>query len=701
MGKNPPDPRCPNAHREVGINADRGCTDCWCLIIMLLAYVAIGFVAYLGFNNGNPDRLLEGTDLLNQMCGKGGVGPNVSYDGNRSTTVPDWSERRYIWFPISYNFDKRELILIDALRLGFCVTDCPQKSDSLLDPTVVKSYGPPDSEAPAYPVLYNSQPRFGRCIPDFLSFDCQGVQNCTDEATNSSETFSSKARATSAMVQGLLEVKEKWWIILVCTLAAVILSFFWLALLRCIIKPIVVITLVLVLLTLIGVGIVFFVNRTGQPEPGYYLAIAILCWVFAFIFLCAMVFLWRDVMIAVDIMEEATRVPIAMPSMVLVPPVCLILVVPYFIFAVITAIYIQTSGDTVSVNTPLPSNYFADGSLPAAVTNTTGESLNTSTLEFPNWRYPAHVYNIFFFLWSFGFFNAVGFLILSLCTVFWYWSKPGDDKEPPFFAPLVGAKITLRYHLGTLALGSFIVALIQTIRVVVAFIEQRLKQAGENSDATKCAFKCIHCFLAYFERVVKFINKNAYISCALKGDNFIAGARRGVALLLANAFSVAALNIVSEYVLIFGKILITCLTTLIGYFILNSLASADNPTNENAFTFQSTNSTEDGVSNFDKYTKNVSLGMVVMLVLIALMSYVVASLFVNVLGVAIDTLLFCFCYDKGEAGYDYYPTDLAKHVEGAYKGPQYAAGGGDNDENAQQQHGIPMLEVPHRRRTLE
>lgn len=696
MGRNPPDPRCPDAHREVGLNADRGCTDCWCLFIMLLAYAAIGFVAYLGFTNGDPDRLLEGTDLLNRMCGKGDS-PNVSYDGSTATTVPDWSERRYIWFPVSYNFEKKEFILLDALKLGFCVKDCPSKSDSILTPTVAKSYGPPEATAPSYPVLYNSQPRFGRCVPDFLSFDCQDDEKCTADSSNSSSTFSAKARVTSAMMQGLLEVKDKYWVILVCTLAAVVLSFVWLILLRCIIKPIVILTLILVLLALIAVGAVFWYLKDGQDTPGWYMAIAITAWVFAFIFLCAMIFLWRDVMVAVDIMEEATRVPVQMPSMVLVPVICLLLIIPYFIFGVINAIYIHTSGDSVTFETPLPSDYFASGTLPADVTNTTGEFLNVQLQDYPNWRTPAHIYNIFFFLWAFGFYNAIGFLILAMCTIFWYWSKPGNDKEPPFMAPLTGAKFTFRYHLGTLALGSFIVALIQTIRVVMAFLESRMKAAGDGSEATKCLmkcfFRCIHCCLAYFERVVKFINKTAYIGCALKGDNFIEGARRGVGLLAANALSVTALTIVSEYVLMFGKLLITCLITLMGYFIMNSIASSDDPTNANAFTYQNSSSGDE--STFEKVTKNVSLGMILVLVLVGLLSYVVASLFMNVLGVAIDAMLLSFCYDKAEDGYDYYPSDLAQHVEGAYKGPQFA-GRGDTDAGNINQQAEPMLEVPHR-----
>lgn len=69
-----------------------------------------------------------------------------------------------------------------------------------------------------------------------------------------------------------------------------------------------------------------------------------------------------------------------------------------------------------------------------------------------------------------------------------------------------------RYHLGSLAFGSLILAIIQFIRVILAYMESQMKKAGGNQNAAiKFLLRCLSCYLACFERFIKFLNKNAYI----------------------------------------------------------------------------------------------------------------------------------------------------------------------------------------------
>jgi hypothetical protein len=75
----------------------------------------------------------------------------------------------------------------------------------------------------------------------------------------------------------------------------------------------------------------------------------------------------------------------------------------------------------------------------------------------------------------------------------------------------------LRFHLGTAAFGSFIIAIIQLLRIILKYIEHNIKDwekrgfKGPILWAFKAFLKCAHCLLWCFEKCMKFININAYI----------------------------------------------------------------------------------------------------------------------------------------------------------------------------------------------
>ena len=118
----------------------------------------------------------------------------------------------------------------------------------------------------------------------------------------------------------------------------------------------------------------------------------------------------------------------------------------------------------------------------------------------------------------------------------------------------------VRFHLGTAAFGSFIIALIQLVRIILAYIEHLVKKyevrmnleisefyngpilqkkgfgaAGKVALVIlKAVLACLQCILACFERFMKFINVNAYIETAIYGYNFCRAAMKAFKLLVRN-----------------------------------------------------------------------------------------------------------------------------------------------------------------------
>ena len=74
-------------------------------------------------------------------------------------------------------------------------------------------------------------------------------------------------------------------------------------------------------------------------------------------------------------------------------------------------------------------------------------------------------------------------------------------------------------------MGSFLVAVVQFARSVLAYVEKNSSQLKEGNRLAKIMFKVIALVLWCFERTMKFITKNAYIMVAMRGVSFCSGAK--------------------------------------------------------------------------------------------------------------------------------------------------------------------------------
>lgn len=113
-------------------------------------------------------------------------------------------------------------------------------------------------------------------------------------------------------------------------------------------------------------------------------------------------------------------------------------------------------------------------------------------------------------------------------------------------------RATFRYHLGTAAFGSLIIAIIKTIRAVIAYMQRKAKQSGNK--LAQYVLCMIQCCMWCLEKCMKFLNKNAYIQTAIYGYSFCKAARKAFFLILRNILRVAAVNMVAEFVLFLGKV---------------------------------------------------------------------------------------------------------------------------------------------------
>ena len=127
-------------------------------------------------------------------------------------------------------------------------------------------------------------------------------------------------------------------------------------------------------------------------------------------------------------------------------------------------------------------------------------------------------------------------MIFFFC--FRYWTH---DKNTLPCCSIFANIATAFYHLGTLAFGSLIIGIIRFIQAILNRIEKTLGKY--NNDLTKCLLCVCKCCFWCLEKFMRFINKNAYIMCAIKSTNFCVSAKDAFSLLMRNMVSISFSNL--------------------------------------------------------------------------------------------------------------------------------------------------------------
>uniref|UniRef100_A0A6G1S432 Choline transporter-like protein n=1 Tax=Aceria tosichella TaxID=561515 RepID=A0A6G1S432_9ACAR len=175
------------------------------------------------------------------------------------------------------------------------------------------------------------------------------------------------------------------------------------------------------------------------------------------------------------------------------------------------------------------------------------------------WKY--HAVNVFATLWLIHFISGISQTTLAgaFASYYWAYSKP---RDVPFFAVTASFWRCIRYHLGDIAFGSFLIATIRYIRIVIEFIDNRIrKKKANNGEAITSVARSATCFFRVFfwllDRFLKYIDRNAYIMMSMYGEGYLASAKRAVELLYKNSTRALVLDYVTFFVLFISRLLIT------------------------------------------------------------------------------------------------------------------------------------------------
>uniref|UniRef100_A0A2I2Z7X3 Choline transporter-like protein n=1 Tax=Gorilla gorilla gorilla TaxID=9595 RepID=A0A2I2Z7X3_GORGO len=603
---------------------NRSCTDVICCVLFLLfilGYIVVGIVAWL---YGDPRQVLYPRNSTGAYCGMG-----------------ENKDKPYLLYFNIFSCILSSNIISVAENGLQCPT--PQTVITSLQRELCPSF------------LLPSAPALGRCFPwtNVTPPALPGITNDTTIQQGISGLIDS-LNARDISVKIFEDFAQSWYWILVALGVALVLSLLFILLLRLVAGPLVLV-LILGVLGVLAYGIYYCweeyrvlqdkgasISQLGfttnlsayQSVQETWLAALIVLAVLEAILLLVLIFLRQRIRIAIALLKEASKAVGQMMSTMFYPLVTFVLLLICLAYWAMTALYLATSGqpqyvlwasnisspgcEKVPINTSCnPTAQLVNSSCPGLMCVFQGYS---SKGLIQRSVFNLQIYGVLGLFWTLNWVLALGQCVLAGAFASFYWAFHKPQDIPTF--PLISAFIrTLRYHTGSLAFGALILTLVQIARVILEYIDHKLR--GVQNPVARCIMCCFKCCLWCLEKFIKFLNRNAYIMIAIYGKNFCISAKNAFMLLMRNIVRVVVLDKVTDLLLFFGKLLVVGGVGVLSFFFFSGR-----------------------IPGLGKDFKSPHLNYYWLPIMTSILgAYVIASGFFSVFGMCVDTLFLCFLED--------------------------------------------------------
>jgi hypothetical protein len=216
-------------------------------------------------------------------------------------------------------------------------------------------------------------------------------------------------------------------------------------------------------------------------------------WLTAFIYTCLFLCNYQKIRLVVCIIKATARF-MNENVMILFSPIVNTLLAAIFIFIWIIGIVYLYSVGTFEKN---PNSY------------------PWSKTHWEDFTKYAFYFNLFMGLWIVAFFVSLKVFVIASAAVIWYFQQGGADQENQKKSVrnpcLTGYCWAFGIHMGSIAFGSFILAMVWAIQIIFAYIERKMKDSGAGKNPfVRFLLAYVRRCLACFERLVQFLNKQAY-----------------------------------------------------------------------------------------------------------------------------------------------------------------------------------------------
>eukprot|EP01083_Nonionella_stella_P027579 75984_1 len=356
------------------------------------------------------------------------------------------------------------------------------------------------------------------------------------------------------------------------------------------------------------------------------------------IFTLGIIFMRSRIVLAIKVIKEAAKAMESIPTIIFFPMFCAALALCYFGYWFVGALYIFSVVEY--------KEYVLMPELAASL------GQNTYLVdEFDKDMRDFLLYHIFGLFWVFQFIVYFCYAVMAHVFSEWYFAKPdynedgggktgtkvrGNDINEFSFHPIgVAMGRICRFHLGSIAFGAFIVAVVKFINAVFTYLQG--KTAKKSNPLAVAIFCCVKCFLKCLTCCLDILSKHGLIFTAIYGTPFCHSCGTAFKMYFSNLARVAAVTVISKYLEFLGKIAITILTAGICILVMEQ---------------------------YEYFEERLSSLFFPALVVIVI-SFGVASIFMVVFEVAIDAIFLCFLIDEHchMSGSEYATDGIKKVVD--------------------------------------
>ncbi|XP_058506062.1 choline transporter-like protein 1 isoform X3 [Solea solea] len=602
---------------------DRSCTDLHWFLLFTVFCVGMGSICGFTVVTGGAARLVFGYDSYGNTCGQ----RNEHIEGVRLSGL-DHTDRKYVFFLDPCNID---IVQRKIRSIALCVSLCPRhelgtysdlKTFAMVNGSELCSYELAAHKYPVLPERFNKCPKlpvppskplpvFNRCTPLDVS--------CYTKFAEAVVTFVGDNSSLHRLIAGVAASKE---IIVGLCVLALVLSMILTIIVRFISTVLVwILTSLLVLGSLAGSSVLWWLyidhrlnrndtstkvtketkeeaelSRDGGQALLVYAAAAT---VFTIIVLLLMLFMRKRVALTIALFHVAGKVFVHLPLLTLQPFLTFLVLLVFWIYWILVLLFLGTTGEPVQ-------------NLDSGVT----EFRLTGPLQYLTW------YHAVGLIWITEFILACQHMTVAGAVVTYYFTR--DKNRLPLTPILSSILRLLRFHLGTVAKGSFIITVVKIPRLLLMYIHNQLR--GKENVCARCLLKTCICCLWCLEKCLNYLNQNAYAATAINSTSFCSSARDAFVLLVENALRVATINAIGDFVLFLGKVLIVTSTAFAGVLLLN-------------------------------YQRDYAEWLLP-LAIVCLFSFLVAHCFLSVFEIVVDVLFLCFAidtkYNDGSPGKEFF-----------------------------------------------
>ncbi|GJN12688.1 hypothetical protein PR202_gb14007 [Eleusine coracana subsp. coracana] len=239
----------------------------------------------------------------------------------------------------------------------------------------------------------------------------------------------------------------------------------------------------------------------------------------------------------------------------------------------------------------------------------------------------AIIFHLFGCYWATQFFIASSSTVIAGSVATYYWARGEVSHDIPFRTVISSMKRLLRYSLGSVALGSLIVSVMEWMRFILDSIRRRLKFVDSSHESF------------FGKTTIKSVNRNAYIMIAITGKGFCKASVLATGLIMNNILRIGKVNVIGDIILFLGKLCVSLFCALFAFLMLDE-------------------------HKYRSAHNKISSPLFPVLLSWAL-GYIVAKLFFAVVEMSIDTIILSFCQDaeEHEGNAQYAPPLLMETLE--------------------------------------